>query len=391
MRTRSTFAIILWLLAVKSLTAQIPSGYYNQASGLNGAALKTALHHVIRNHQVISYNGLWTAFYSSDDKLSGKVWDIYSDVPDGTPPYEYDFGADQCAITPGVENYCYNREHSFPQSYFGSSSSDTIYTDLFQLYPTDSYVNSRRNNYPYGIVGTPTWISQNGSRLGPCTAAGYSGTVFEPLNAFKGDLARTYFYIATRYQHEMAGWTTLNSYGDAILDSTAYPCFENWFLTMLLQWNAADPVSQKEIDRNNAVYALQGNRNPFIDHPEYVDIIWAGALPVVLPEPTNHAASFSAHNILLNWVDAVGSVLPEGYLIRMSTTGFNSITAPVDGQIYNGPSDFIVPFGLQSYRVQNLNANTTYYFKMYSFSGEAPVINYKTDGTIPQQSQMTTQ
>ncbi len=128
----------------------------------------------------------------------------------------------------------------------------------------------------------------------------------------------------------------------------------------------------------------------YIDHPEYVDIIWAGALPSLLPEPSNHAASFSAHNILLNWVDAGGAVLPEGYLIRMSTAGFSSITDPVDGQIYTGPADFTVPFGLQSFRVQNLNPNTTYYFKMYSFSGEAPVINYKTDGTIPQQSQMTT-
>ncbi len=267
MRTRSIIAIIFWLLAVKSLTAQIPGGYYNQASGLSGSALKTTLHKVIRNHQVISYNGLWTAFYSSDDKASGKVWDIYSDIPDGTPPYEYDFGADQCSITPGIENSCYNREHSFPQSYFGSSSSDTIYTDLFQLYPTDSYVNTRRNNYPYGTVGTPSWISQNGSRLGPCNAAGYSGTVFEPLDAFKGDLARTYFYIATRYEHEMVGWTILNNYGDVIMDSTAYPCYEDWFLTMLLQWNADDPVSQKEIDRNNAVYALQGNRNPLYRSP----------------------------------------------------------------------------------------------------------------------------
>ncbi len=389
MRLRSTIAISICLLAVKSLTAQIPGGYYNQANGLSGAALKTTLHGIIRNHHVISYNGLWTAFYSTDDKASGKVWDIYSDIPDGTPPYEYDFGTDQCSITPGIENNCYNREHSFPQSYFGSSSSDTIYTDLFQLYPTDSYVNTRRNNYPYGTVASPTWISQNGSRLGPCSAAGYTGVVFEPLDAFKGDLARTYFYIATRYEHEMEGWTLLNNLGDIILDSTAYPCYEDWFLSMLLQWNTADPVSQKEIDRNNAVYSLQGNRNPFIDHPEYVEIIWDGALPSVLPEPTNYPASFSAHNILLEWVDAGGAVLPEGYLIRMSTSGFNSITAPVDGQVYNSPTDFIVPYGLESYRVQNLIPNTTYYFKMYSFSGEAPVINYKTDGIIPQESRKT--
>jgi endonuclease I len=390
MKIRSTLVVMVWLLGVQILTAQIPSGYYNQAAGLNGAGLKTSLHRIIRNHHVISYNGLWTAFYTSDDKPSGKVWDIYSDIPDGTPPYEYDFGVNQCSITPGIENYCYNREHSFPQSYFGSSTSDTIYTDLFQIYPTDSYVNTRRSNFPYGAVNSPTWTSQNGSKTGPCATAGYTGTVFEPLDAFKGDLARTYFYIATRYEHKMAGWTTLNNYGDAILDSSAYPCYEPWFLAMLLEWNTMDPVSQKEIDRNNTVYAFQGNRNPFIDHPEYADIIWAGALPVVLPEPSNFPASFSAHNILLQWVDADGENLPTGYLIRMSNVGFNAIAAPEDGQIYPGPTDFTVPYGLQSYRVQNLNPNTVYYFKMFAFSGDAPTINYKTDGVIPQLSKRTT-
>ncbi len=390
MKTSSTVAIMIWLLSINILSAQIPAGYYDQAAGLSGAGLKTALHHIVINHHVISYNGLWTAFYTSDDKATGKVWDMYSDIPDGTPPYEYSFGTNQCSATPGFENSCYNREHSFPQSYFGSSSTDTIYTDLFQLYPTDSYVNTRRNNYPYGTVGSPTWTSQNGSKLGPCSTPGYTGTVFEPLDAFKGDLARTYFYIATRYEHEMQGWTTLSTYGDAILDSTSYPCYEPWFLAMLLQWNAADPVSQKETDRNNNVYALQGNRNPFIDHPEYADIIWAGALPVVLPEPTNYTTSFSAHNIRLQWVDAVGANLPTGYLIRMSTAGFSSIEAPVDGQMYSGPNDFIVPFGLQSYRVTNLNPQTTYYFKMYAFTGEAPTLNYKIDGSIPQLNQATT-
>lgn len=390
MKIRSTLAVMVWLLGVQILSAQIPPGYYNQAAGLNGAGLKTALHRIIRNHHVISYNGLWTAFYTSDDKTSGKVWDIYSDIPDGTPPYEYDFGADQCSVTPGIENSCYNREHSFPQSYFGSSSSDTIYSDLFQIYPTDSYVNTRRSNFPYGTVNVPTWTSQNGSKTGPCTTAGYTGTVFEPLDAFKGDLARTYFYIATRYEHEMAGWTTLNNYGDAILDSSAYPCYEPWFLAMLLHWNAMDPVSQKEIDRNNTAYAFQGNRNPFIDHPENADIIWAGALPDVLPEPSNYPESFSAHNILLQWVDAVGANLPAGYLIRMSALGFNAIAAPEDGQIYPGPTDFTVPYGLESYRVQNLTPNTVYYFKMFAFRGDAPTVNYKTDGIIPQLSQRTT-
>ena len=129
----------------------------------------------------------------------------------------------------------------------------------------------------------------------------------------------------------MAGWTTLNNYGDAILDSTSFPCYEDWFLNMLVAWHNADPVSQKEIDRNNAVFALQSNRNPFIDHPEYVEIIWNGALPVIFPEPTNYASSFSAHNIHLQWVDATGTIVPDGYLVRYGTAGFASIPDPADG------------------------------------------------------------
>ncbi|MBK6344316.1 MAG: endonuclease [Bacteroidales bacterium] len=390
MKIRSTLSILFWLSAISSIFAQ-PAGYYDNAAGLSGSELKTALHRIIRNHHVISYTGLWTAFYTTDDKSSGKVWDVYSDIPDGTPPYEFDFGTNQCSTTPGFEGSCYNREHTFPQSYFGSSSSDTVYSDLFHLYPTDSYVNTRRSNYPFGEVTNPTWTSQNGSKLGPCAIEGYTGTAFEPLDSFKGDIARNYFYLATRYEHEMEGWTLLNNYGDIIMDSTSFPCYEEWFLNMLVEWHNADPVSQKEIDRNNAVYSLQGNRNPFIDHPEYVEIVWAGALPVVLPEPTNYPASFSAHNIHLIWVDASGAILPEGYLIRSGTAGFASIPNPVDGTEYpDSSTDKNVAYGVQNAWITNLNANTTYYFKLFSFNGSGAARVYKTDGSVPQLMQATT-
>lgn len=390
MKFSKILAIVLWLVTAGIAGAQ-PIGYYNQAAGLSGAELKTALHTIIRNHHVISYTALWTAFYTTDAKPSGKVWDIYSDIPDGTPPYEFDFGTNQCSTTPGFEGSCYNREHTFPQSWFGSSSSDTIYTDLYNLYPTDSYVNTRRNNNPYGEVSSPSWTSLNGSKLGPCSRYGYTGTVFEPLDDFKGDLARNYFYIATRYQTDIAGWAPLSPEGDAVLDGTSYPCFETWFLDMLLDWNEADPVSQKEIDRNNAVYAIQGNRNPFIDHPEYAAIIWAGALPVALPEPSNYPASFSAHNIHLEWVDATGEITPDGYLVRSSTAGYSSIPDPVDGTSYADDTNTKnVAYGVQSAWFTNLNSNTGYYFKLFSFKGYGAARTYKTDGVVPQTYKRTT-
>ncbi|OFY71803.1 MAG: hypothetical protein A2265_01200, partial [Bacteroidetes bacterium RIFOXYA12_FULL_33_9] len=162
------------------------------------------------------------------------------------------------------ENDCYNREHSWPQSWFDESSP--MVSDLFHVYPTDGYVNGKRANYPYGEVNSPNWTSMNGSKLGTCSYPGYTGIVFEPIDAYKGDFARTYFYMSTRYYGEDAGWT-----GSPMVNGAE---LEPWAMKMMLEWSDADPVSQKEIDRNNAVYGIQNNRNPFIDHPEYAMEIW---------------------------------------------------------------------------------------------------------------------
>jgi hypothetical protein len=123
-----------------------------------------------------------------------------------------------------------------------------------------------RNDYPYGEVTNPTWTSMNGSKIGPCVAPGYTGKVFEPIDEYKGDLARTYFYMSTRYYTEDNGWPG----SDAATGSQ----LKTWALQMMLLWNSQDPVSQKETDRNNAAYLIQDNRNPFIDHPEYAQEIW---------------------------------------------------------------------------------------------------------------------
>ena len=358
-----------------------PAGYYNNAGGLSGSILKTALYNIIKDHTVKTYDYLWTAYQTTDDRTNGKVWDMYSDIPGGTPAYQFTFITDQCGNY-AVEGDCYNREHSLPQSWFNEVSP--MVSDLFHVYPTDGKVNGMRNNYPFGKVGTATYTSSNGSKLGNCISAGYTGTVFEPIDSFKGDFARSYFYMATRYENLIAGWENNDLNGDVVLDGTAYPSFETWFVNLLLSWHTLDPVSQKEIDRNNAVYGIQGNRNPYIDHPEYVSYVWGGALPTST-EPSNYPASFSARNIKLQWTDATGAIVPEKYLIRMSTTGFNNITAPVDGSTYpDSGTDLNVNYGEQQVWVKNLNAATTYYFKIYSYTGSGATTDYKTDGVIPE-------
>jgi endonuclease I len=264
--------LTLLLITIIVITkAQPPSGYYSTATGKTGATLKTALYDIIKGHTQVSYTpGVWNAFYTTDKKANGKVWDMYSDVPGGTLPYEYTLGSNQCG-TYAVEGDCYNREHSFPKSWFGDVAPMNV--DIFHLYPTDGKVNGQRNNYPYGTVSSPTWTSKNGSKLGPCSAPGYSGTVFEPIDEYKGDLARTYFYMVTRYENVVVSWNS-NPEAQPTLNGTTYPCFDTWMLNVLLAWNAADPVSSKEIARNDAVYAIQHNRNPYIDHPEYVNSVW---------------------------------------------------------------------------------------------------------------------
>src|SRR6056297_1082350 len=259
------------ILFSQILHAQTPDGYYSNAEGISGENLKTELHEIINNHHSQSYSDLWTDFQTTDDKSDGTVWDMYSDVPDGDLPYVYNFGTDQCGNYSG-EGSCYNREHSFPKSWFNDASP--MYTDLFHLYPTDGYVNGQRGNYPFGETSSASWTSTNGTQKGPCSYPGYTGTIFEPIDEYKGDFARTYFYMTTRYEDQVAGWESNNSNTDAVLDGTSFPAFEEWALNMLMEWHENDPVSQKETDRNDAVYGIQNNRNPFIDHPEYVDYIW---------------------------------------------------------------------------------------------------------------------
>lgn len=269
------FNLLFAILFVFSfaLKAQVPEGYYNSAVGLIDSTLKTQLHTIIDGHHSRSYDDLWTDFQKTDKKPNGKVWDMYSDNPDGDPPYEYTFIEDQCSSgSPGQEGECYSREHSMPQSWFDSNSP--MQTDLFHLYPVDGYMNTIRSNNPYGETDNPETTYQNGSKKGPSSYQGYSETIFEPIDEYKGDFARTYFYMVTRYEDRVADWANNSEQADAVLNGTIYPAFEQWAKNMLIEWHNNDPVSDKEIARNDSIYEIQGNRNPFIDHPEYVNYIW---------------------------------------------------------------------------------------------------------------------
>jgi len=275
---RKFFSIALITVFSFTCFAQIPDGYYTSAEGKTGALLKTALYNIVKGHTSIGYDALYVAYKTTDNIVingNNTVWDMYSIRADGTADYYYTHQNQTCGNY-SSEGDCYNREHSMPQSWFNSSSP--MVSDLFHVYPTDGKVNGMRSNYPFGKVGSVTYTSSNDSKLGTSDATtGYSGKVFEPIDEFKGDFARTYFYMATRYEDKIASWATNGSAAE-ILDGSAYPAYKEWYLNLMIQWHNQDPVSAKEIARNDAVYNIQHNRNPFIDHPEYVSTVWGGTI-----------------------------------------------------------------------------------------------------------------
>lgn len=250
--------VVLTCLFPFFVFAEIPAGYYDDAVGKSGEDLQKSLSTILND---VGYNGLWNLYKTTDRRSDGKVWDMYSDVTN------YTFGTDQCGSY-GVEGDCYNREHSVPKSWFNKQSP--MVSDIWHVYPTDGKINGMRSNNPFGEVGSGASSSKNEfSKWGKCVTPGYSGTVFEPNDEYKGDFARTYFYFATRYK----GVATSGQ--GALVFTSTYPYITGWQLDMLLRWHKKDPVSPKELDRNEAVYdSRQGNRNPFIDYPELVDLIF---------------------------------------------------------------------------------------------------------------------
>ena len=266
-----TAATLLLLTSFAQMQAEAPSGYYDRAEGLNKGALLEALESIVGEHTNVGYDGVWEVFKESDVREDGTIWDMYSTS-------RYTPGKDQNHGQASSVGDNYNREHSMPKSWF--NDAQPMYSDAFHLYPTDSKVNGQRGNYPFGECANGTKLpSANGvdalGRLGRSTFSEYSGTVFEPDDQYKGDFARTYFYMATCYENQIANWNS------DMLAGNKYPAYASWAITMLLRWAEEDPVSEKEINRNNEVYKLQKNRNPFIDFPGLEEYIWGDKMDVL--------------------------------------------------------------------------------------------------------------
>ena len=367
----------LLFIAFFNTSGQIPEGYYDSANGLNGDALKTELNNIIDGHNELSYDNAKTALRETDEDTlnSNNVICFYTGWSYG----KFDFGN-------GSEEW--NREHVWSKSHGDFGDSPPAGTDIHQLRPTDASVNSAKSNRDFDI-GIDLYI--DGSGPTQC----YKDTdIWEPRDEVKGDVARIIFYMATRYEGEN-GEVDLE-----IVDyvNTAGTTYEPLYgkLNTLLQWHIDDPVDNWEINRNDIVYNnYQNNRNPFIDHPEYVNSIWGGTNP----EPSNHVLSFTtgsitSSSISLSWNDNDGTNQADKFLILINTSG--SFTLPIDGTEQNDDTNLSdgngkanISHGNETYTFTGLDANTTYYFEIFPYSNFGTNIDYKTDGSIPATSATT--
>ncbi|MCM1378033.1 MAG: endonuclease [Clostridium sp.] len=248
--------------------AEYSEEYYSAMNGKKKEALKSAAKQCVQSHKRLDYYNLPNQWQYSD---------VYPELVDGCKRWWEMYSNQVYLIRPGqtpTQSYSANkmqREHSIPKSWWkqnGDVEYTPAYSDMWNLYPSDGSANQAKSNYPFGIVATTSF--DNGCTKVGGAVTGYGGgsaKVFEPADEYKGDFARSIFYMATVYDD--LPWVI-----NYMFVKESWPTLRPWAYEMLLQWSRKDPVSQKEIVRNNSVDQSQGNRNPFIDFPELAEYIW---------------------------------------------------------------------------------------------------------------------
>lgn len=248
------------VLAVQ-VCAGIPEGYYNKANGKRKAELKAALHEIIRMATVLGYGSgegnTWSGFYLTDRTADNYCIDRYSKE-------QRQFGSTVSAIS-GM-----NIEHSFAKSWWGGDKVQAYY-DLYNLMPSDATANSRKSNYAMGVVDKTVSYDNGSILIGKGSMV--TNSVWEPEDKWKGDFARTYMYMVTCYSD-----LTWRSNGLDQLENNEWPTFNYWTMKMVLEWSRQDPVDEIELQRNEAVYNIQGNRNPFVDYPNLCEYVWGDSV-----------------------------------------------------------------------------------------------------------------
>ncbi len=287
MKKHFIFFVALFFTAQISLAASVTPpadipAYWSSLDGKSGATLWSAVSAATgKNFKSIGYNGLYSAYLKTDvypaDSVgkAGKIWDMYGECVFAS--------TNTCGNYNGVCD-CYNREHSIPQSWWGGGTGG-IGNDIFHVLPTDGKINGVRSNYEYGEVnGGTNWRGNKYGSAGSwstdkktiASSAGEtvkgSGNVFEPKPQYKGDWARGIMGTIVKWQQ--SNLTTGNNFFSGTYTASGYYGLTKKAVVLLMKWHREDPVSQKEIDRNNGIQQTQGNRNPFIDYPYLAEYIW---------------------------------------------------------------------------------------------------------------------
>ena len=271
-------AVLLVCCAAYVSAEDMPVGYYNAIQGTQDSVLKATLHQIIKGGERYVYGsttyhttnnikngdtiwikgdlkayGTWHGFQSCDQQSDGSIWDMYST----TKRYFPIKGGSAAGM---------DIEHSLPKSWWGGTENEA-YKDLYLLNPADRVANNNKSNYPPGILNDSNKVNNNVFFMGKDTQ--WNDYAFSVIDEYKGDFARAYFYVATAY-HDMKWDVSYSKY----VTNTSYLTFTPYLIEVLLQWHRIDPVSEKEINRLNAISTIQHNRNPFIEYPELVEYIW---------------------------------------------------------------------------------------------------------------------
>ncbi len=300
-----------------NVKASSTDDYYASATG-TGLTLFNNLRKIINNgYKSLGYDGLWQAYRKTDSSDGIHINDYYSCITNYT--------IENKAGSYKNEGDCFNREHSIPKSWWGGGTGNQG-CDVFIVVPSDGKVNGMRSSNPFGEVGTIKYQSaQEFSKLGSSSFPGYSGTVFEPNDEYKGDFARIYFYALTKWSGA-ENWT--KGQGNIFFSGSLNKNFglTDYAYNLLMKWNSQDPVSDYERNKNDAAQQLQGNRNPYVDHPEYINAIWGGETI----KPTSLYISNITNEIFVS--DSVSlqvSALPSGASNSVTWSSSNSAVASV--------------------------------------------------------------
>lgn len=406
-------AVLLVCCAAYVSAEDMPAGYYNAIQGTKDSMLKAALHQIIKGGERYIYGpntyhttnkiqngdtiwkvgdlkayGTWHGFQNSDQQSDGTIWDMYST----TKRYFPIKGGSAAGM---------DIEHSLPKSWWGGDENDA-YTDLYHLNPADHAANNNKSNYPPGILNDSNKVNNGIFFMGKDKE--WNDYAFSVIDEYKGDFARAYFYVSTAY-HDMKWDASYSKY----VTNDSYLTFTPYLIQVLLQWHRIDPVSEKEINRLDAISSIQHNRNPFIEYPELVEYIWGNkqgqtvdlssltrttsadyTIPVDTINPIAYPAtditpnSFTAH-----WKDQQrDSYLLEAFTIQESGSNDTLIAMPgFKNEIVKGHKQIHwlledgsdAPYTLMdgSYAICSSTTSKKRYIRFDNF-GKAPINTYLT-------------